>query len=284
MKPFTFIKGVLAILGVGLVLSFRSEFLWFFSHSKLPEKFGPVLYRVILVIGGLEALRLMMIAFYKPSNGARKDNFTVGVAHIARIIYAIVALVMGLSLFNIGVKEALTSLSLIAAALVIITKDYISNMINGMYLTFAHEINIGDSVKIGENRGKIMDITLTNVHILNEDDDIIYLPNNTVFTNEIINYTRRELKKSNVDFELANVIAGRVEELETRIIADLGDLNNLIQPGTAYLKVNLIKYEYSSFKFQYILQEPLNKEHDKRVRRRVVLFILSLAAQAPVRS
>jgi small-conductance mechanosensitive channel len=284
MKPFTFIKGVLAILGVGLVLSFRNEFLWFFSHSHLPEKFGPVLYRVVLVVGGLEALRLIMIAFYKPSNGARKDNFTVGVAHIARIIYAVVVLVMGLSLFNIGFKEALTSLSLIAAALVIITKDYISNMINGMYLTFAHEINIGDSVKIGENRGKIMDITLTNVHILNEDDDIIYLPNNTVFTNEIINYTRRDLKKSNVDFELANGIAGRVEELEMRIIADLGELNNLIQPGTAYLKVNLIKYEYSCFKFQYILQEPLNKEHDKRVRRRVVLFILSLAAQAPVRS
>ncbi|MFM7310693.1 MAG: mechanosensitive ion channel domain-containing protein, partial [Flavobacteriales bacterium] len=165
---------------------------------------------------------------------------------------------------------------------VIITKDYISNMINGMYLTLAHEIKIGDTVKIGENRGKIMDITLTNVHLLNEDDDIVYLPNNTVFTNEIINYTRRELKKSSVDFELSNEIAGKVEELETRIIEDLAELNNLIQPGTAFLKVSQVKFEYSAFKFQYILQDPLNKEHDRRVRRKVVLFILAQASQARV--
>ncbi|MFM7729650.1 MAG: mechanosensitive ion channel family protein [Flavobacteriales bacterium] len=282
MKPFTFIKGIVAIILVGLVLSFRNEFLWFFSHSKLPEQFGTILYRVVLVVGGLEALRLIMIAFYRPAGGGRKDNITVGISHIARIIYAIVILVMGLSFFNIGFTEALTSLSFIAAALVIITTDYISTMINGMYLTFAHEINIGDTVKIGENRGKIMDITLTNVHLLNEDDDIVYLPNNAVFTNEIINYTRRELKKSSVDFELSNESAGKVEELETRIIADLAELNNLIQPGTAFLKVSQVKFEYSAFKFQYILQDPLNKEHDRRVRRKVVLFILAQASQARV--
>ena len=76
---------------------------------------------------------------------------------------------------------------MIAAALVLITKDYISNLINGMYLTFNRIINIGDQVQIGSLKGKILDITLTNVHLLNDDDDIIYIPNNNVFSTEIIN-------------------------------------------------------------------------------------------------
>jgi len=103
------------------------------------------------------------------------------------------AVVLVLSMFNINVKEAITSLSLIAAALVLITKDYISNLINGMYLTFNKVINIGDQVQVGLQKGKIVDITLTNVHLLNDDDDIIYIPNNTVFSTDIINYTGREL-------------------------------------------------------------------------------------------
>jgi small-conductance mechanosensitive channel len=183
-------------------------------------------------------------------------------------------------LFDVSVKEAITSLSLIAAAIVLMTKDYISNLINGMYITFSKLVNIGDNVKIDDHKGKILDITLTNVHLLNDDDDIIYIPNNIVFSGEIINFTRRELKKSYVDFELCTADLQPVPELEKAIIQSLGELDNLIQGGSYNLKVASIKFEYTSFKFQFILRDPLNKEHDKRVRRHIIQFVVAHIARA----
>ena len=148
-----------------------------------------------------------------------------------------------------------------------------------MYLTFAKVVNIGDTVEIADSKGKILDITLTNVHLLNDDDDIIYIPNNKVFSNEIINYTRRQLKKSNVDFEIDISYVPTAESLENSILASLGELSNLIQPDSAILKVQSIKQEYTAFKFQYVLLDPLNKEHDKKVKRHVIRFIVQLITE-----
>ena len=203
MKLLTFSKAVNASVLLIVLVSLRKSFIALINTFDPPDRFAVTLYHALVVFLTIEAARLMTIAFYRPQGGVKKDNFTAGLSQIARIVYSLIFGVLVLSLFSISMKEAITTLSLLAAALVLITKDYISNLINGMYMTFARIVNIGDTVKIADTKGKIIDITLSNVHLLNEDDDIVYIPNNNVFTSQIINYTRRELKKSSIDFELA---------------------------------------------------------------------------------
>jgi small-conductance mechanosensitive channel len=234
---------------------------------NLPPVFEHTFYRSILAYLSVEAIRQGILLTYRPDNGQKRDNFTIGISHISKVIYFLLAFVILLSLFNISVKEAITTLSLIAAAVVLMTKDYISNLINGMYLTFAKVVTIGDQVSIDGNKGKILDITLTNVHLLNDDDDIIYIPNNKVFSSEIINYTRRELKRTSIEFEVDPMIISDIDGLERSLIEILAPLIHEIQPGTCLLKIVSVKKDVLLLKFQYILNEPLNKEVDKKIRR-----------------
>ncbi|MFM7232995.1 MAG: mechanosensitive ion channel family protein [Flavobacteriales bacterium] len=283
MKLIPFSKGVNASVLLIILVSLRKSFMALVNQFEPPDRFAGTLYHALVVFLTIEAARLMTIAFYRPQGGVKKDNFTAGLSQIARIVYALILGVLVLSLFNISMKEAITTLSLLAAALVLITKDYISNLINGMYMTLARIVNIGDTVKIAETKGKIIDITLSNVHLLNEDDDIVYIPNNNVFSSQIINYTRRELKKSSIDFELDIAQLDQLERLEKEIIYSLRDLEELIQPGSMVLKVNSIKHEFCSFKFQYILNDTLNKEHDSKVKRQIISFIMRHSMQTRVR-
>jgi small-conductance mechanosensitive channel len=284
VKTVQSLKLLLYLLALALLAWFRHEYNVLTANLALPEKFEHTFYRVLVAFAVIEAIRLVVVLTYKTNTPRRsKDNFTIGVGHVSKILYATLAAVLLMSLFSITVKEALTSLSVIAAAIVLITKDYISNLINGMYLTFNRIINIGDQVQIGNQRGKIQDITLTNVHLLNDDDDLIYIPNNTVFSTEIINYTRRELKKSSVDFELPAGALLQPEALEGSIIDVLAPVMDDIQPGTCTLKVQQVRFEYVGFKFQFILKHPLNKETDKKVRRLIIRHIVCLrAGQVPV--
>jgi len=263
-----------------ILVSLRKSFIALINQFDPPDKFANTLYHALAVFLAIEAARLMTIAFYRPQGGVKKDNFTTGISQIARIVYSLLFAVIIMSLFTISVKEAITTLSLLAAALVLITKDYISNLINGMYMTFARIVNIGDTVKIAESHGKIIDITLSNVHLLNEDDDIVYIPNNNVFTSQIINYTRRELKKSSIDFELNVEYIDQLERLEREIIFALKDQQELILPESMVLKVNSIKHDYCAFKFQYILNDPLNKQHDNRIRRQVIAYVMRQVMQS----
>jgi small-conductance mechanosensitive channel len=279
MKLLTFSKAVNASVLLIILVSLRKSFVSLVNTFDPPERYANTLYHALVVFLAIEAARLLTIAFYKPQGGVKKDNFTAGLSQIARIVYSLIFGVLVLSLFSISMKETITTLSLLAAALALITKDYISNLINGMYMTFARIVNIGDTVKISFTKGVIIDITLSNVHLLNEDDDIVYIPNNNVFQNEIINYTRRELKKSSIDFELDISQIEQLEKLEQEIIYSLRDLQDIIQPKSMVLKVNSIKHEYCSFKFQYILTDTLNKEDDNKVKRQVIAFVMSYSLQ-----
>jgi small-conductance mechanosensitive channel len=285
VNSVTFVKGVSLAALAALMLYYHSEYIDLTSQLGLIEVFQRTLFKVLLVFVIMQGARLLIIGAYRLNNPVqRKDNFTIGISHLSKILTGLLAGILALAAFDISFKEAITTLSLIAAAVVLITKDYISNLINGMYLTFAKVINIGDQVQIDALKGKITDITLTNVHLLNDDDDIIYIPNNKVFSSEIINYTRRELKKTSLDFEIEARKAPHVDSLENEIRAALKTYEDRITPNSINLKVQSIKFEYVQFKLQYVLRDPLNKESDKEVKKFAIRFLVKKISELPLKN
>jgi small-conductance mechanosensitive channel len=256
------------VTSLGILLLLKPAYTQLTGYIHIPELFEHTLFRVMVGFLIVEASKQVILLTYKPDNPKRKkDNFTIGINHISKIIYGVLMTAIVMSLLNISIKEALTTLSLLAAALVVMTKDYISNVINGMYITFTKLVNIGDQVAIGHSKGKILDITLTNVHLLSEDDDIIYIPNNKVFSEEIINYTRRDLKKSYIDFQINPYVVSDITELEETLWKEIASFHDEIMEETFSVKTVLIKVDAVDCKVHYILKDPLNKEVDIQIKR-----------------
>ena len=145
-------------------------------------------------------------------------------------------------------------------------------------MTFSSQLSIGDNVSIGIHRGKITDITLQNIHLLNDDDDMIYIPNNIVMNSEVVNYTKREIKRTSIDFEIDLKHLKTVEELERSLIEVLSPFQELIKPDSYYLRVAEVKKEYVVMKFQYILKEP-NKDLERQIRRRTIRRLVEIISE-----
>lgn len=124
----------------------------------------------------------------------------------------------------------MTSLSIVAAAIAIISKEYVSCIISGIIISFSKEINIDDYVRIGDTKGKILDINLTKITVLNEDDDVIYIPNDRAYMADIINYTKKEIKKVSIDFELGMEYHTTIEQLERVFLLHLKNIISLLSP------------------------------------------------------
>ncbi len=251
--------------------------------SQLKAKYRPSAAYYVNVLSALAVFLLLLdfvqvfvIWLYRrrtrlPSD----DNFVIGIRHVYSIILVIGLAIGFLSLFQIHIRDVLTSISIIFAGLAILTKDYVSNMINGMILTFSGQISIGDSVRIGQHRGKIIDITLQNIHLINDDDDVIYIPNNTAMTTDITNYTRRPIKRNSLDFEIDLKYLNTVEELEQYLIKALEPFLDRIQPDSYYLRVVEVNRTSVVCKFQYVLRIP-DKELERTIRRKVVRHLVQL--------
>ncbi len=245
-----------------------------FKYRNMVEFYIDRLADLAIFLIMLDFLQWIVVILYRRRNRVRgDDNFSIGIGHIYSIVL-FCGIVFGiLSLFQIDVKSLFTSLSIIFAGLAILTKDYISNMINGMILTFSGEMSIGDNIQIGLHKGKIIDITLQKIHLLNDDDDVIFIPNNLFHTMEVVNYTKRQIKRTSIEFEIELSHLNSVEEVERMLVDTLKPFSELIQEETYYLRVADVRKESVLMKFQYILKEP-NKEMERVIRRKTVRRIV----------
>ncbi len=200
----------------------------------------------------------------------RRDNFILGINQIAGIASFVIFVISTLMVFNIDIREALTAISIVAAAIAILSKDYVSNMINGMILMFSNQISLDDIVQIGDHKGKIVDLTLLHVHLLDDNDDIVFIPNNLLLSEGIINYTRRPIGKVSVEFNLPLSKVASVEAIEIYLKEILEPHQEWIKKGSHYLKTTDLNKDSVAFKFQCLLREKADREVEKAIKRSIL--------------
>lgn len=267
---------VVVLILIISAFSYKNGILNFVKQFSYVSYMAESVFRIVITVLITDIIHQIVVLFYRSELVGKRDNFLYGIGHIKKVLFALYAGLLLLAVLDISLGKALTTLSLLAAAIVLIAKDYISNFINGMYMTFARVVNIGDEVSIGLHKGKIQDITLSSVHIINEDDDLIYIPNSVVFNSDIVNYTRREIKKTSLDFEIDILAVNDVVAFESEIIEGMKEFQSNIQLGSYNLKVFALTSEIVKFKFQYLVNEGTDKDLERIIKRRTIRHIVKL--------
>ena len=252
-------------------------------HYQLYFWFGPYQHQADITIGFFifaltaSVLVSVLVWLYRRREKipvGKANNVIIGLNNIYYIILLGAALMTILGFWGIDFKTLFTTLSIVAAAIAIISKDYIAEIISGIIISFSGEVVIDDYIRIGDQKGKIIDINFTKIALLNEDDDVIFIPNAKFFSSEIVNYTRREIKKVSIEFELMIQAIKTIEELETDLIHAISDYQGHIEAESYNLKIVEIRKDSLSLKFQYTFQE-INRELERDIRRKTVRRIVN---------
>ncbi len=69
-------------------------------------------------------------------------------------------------------------------------KEIGENFLAGIILVFDRPFNIGDTVMINENMGRVVGLKFRTTHIKSLDGKDVYVPNGSVIRNDVINFTR----------------------------------------------------------------------------------------------
>lgn len=277
-RPMKRIVSVLIrmIILIGLLVLRLYYHKWLLKFEINPE---PIELLIGFAIFALSAnlVAVLLSLWYRKSKGIPRnqpDNFIVGLQNLYYILLSLAIIVLVFGFLGVPPRELFTSLSIVAAAIAIVSKDYISEIISGMIISFSKEVSIGDYIKIGTHKGKIIDLNLTKIVFLNDDDDILYIPNTTVFNSEIVNYTRKQVKRVNIEFEVDLKAIKNVEALEADLIETVKDYQEHIQPGSFALKIGDIKKDSVTLKFQYTLNQ-INRELEQDIRRKTVRRVVN---------
>jgi len=231
-------------------------------------------------------LRLIIIFVYIKKHRLKsniKDNFILGIDRIQSILDTVFFSLAFIVFLGNDPKTFLTSITIVAAALALTFKDYITNMINGLIIMFSDQLSLGDHIKIKDVDGKIVDITLINMVLQNEDNDMVIIPNSVVFNELIVNQSKQNVKKLSLEFQIALQFGLTPDSLEEYLKDSVKHFSGLIVENGLTVKTIAINKDQVNFKVQVLLTQ-YNKVKEREIRRELNTVIMKLSDPAALKT
>lgn len=269
---FLFLELSILVGGIYLV-QFDDQLRWLEGRPD----FWRVLLYFVMTISLLNVVTRFIKWLYQQQNYAKRrgaKNFIYGVENIRKLMIGGVVIFTIFSLIGIDFRTLFTSLSIVAAAIAIVSKDFVNDLIVGIYYSFTDVFEVGDYVRFYTYRGRVADIGLLKVKLMNDNDDVVILPNGKVYSNEIINYTRRDVRLLSIDFEMDIRAIQNVDTLEKELTECIAEYAEVIEEDSYLLKIVEVKKDYMELKFQFRLKS-LDRGRQRDIKRRVVRHVFS---------
>lgn len=262
-KKFSFLYLIKIILLV-ILYGINANYFDFLQLDVFLQNTLNLVYYYLLLNLIFNSIRLLMTYIYLKKNRYKKDhydNFILGISRLFFFLNHLIFILIAINLFVINVLELLTAISIIAAALAILFKDYIISFINGLIIMFSKEIRLKDYVQIGEYRGRITNISFRVIEMKTDHGDYMYLPNNIVFTDEIINFSKGSSKNVRIELNLENSYKKSYEkikgEIKQKTFENFSEVVNSI--NEINIRINKIEKDY----FNIIIELEVTKYNYK---------------------
>ena len=184
-----------------LVLAAGTYFIQLFDAQVIAKPFYAVL--IILVATPVKDFMLLLINYYHQNVAAKTttkvDNIVFDLLNrLIGIIVYITAGIMALDFLGVNIMPFIASAGVIGIAVGFAAKDTLSNLISGVLLIVDRPFEIGDRIELWQappgsaSWGDVIEIGLRGTKVKTTDNIIVIIPNNTIMTRDIINYTAND--------------------------------------------------------------------------------------------
>jgi small-conductance mechanosensitive channel len=150
-------------------------------------------------------------------------------------------------------------------------------MINGLIIMFSDRLSLGDHIKVGDHEGKILDITLINMILQNEDSDMVIIPNSLAFGSVIVNQSKQNTKKLSIEFDMSLANGFTPEYLENHLNKVIQDYSENVVDGGLTVKTIAINKDVAIFKVMILLKR-YDKVKEREIRRAINTALIRLSA------
>ena len=229
---------------------------------------------LILLVGAIFIKIVMMI-----TKRALKKSKLEKAAHsliksVLRIVLWVLVLLIAASALGIDVTGVVALASVVTLALSLALQNSLTNVIGGFTLLYTHPFASGHYVEIAGQSGTVEEIGMAYTKLTTPDNKLISIPNSSVVSAEIVNYTvtgtRRVDVNVSVDYAMPveKVLAALREAANIpQMLEEKGIFAEVINYGESAVEYSVriwtVTDDYWSAKFaiQYRVREIFEREH-----------------------
>lgn len=159
---------------------------------------------VCIVIVGLLLIKLLLRLIGKTLKKTTLDeSMHIFVINAAKIILYIVFVVVILGYMNVPTAPLVTVLGAGGAAIALALKDSLGNIAGGIIILANKLFKKGDVIEVAGQEGIVDSIDLFVTTLKTYDNKVVTVPNGTMTTSVIVNYSREELRRVDCTFGIS---------------------------------------------------------------------------------
>jgi len=213
----------LIILVIGFYIgTSRLSFINVFVKGWLNKLYTAIFVIAVTVI--LWRLMDVLVEWYQTEVEPQRDRHQVDtillMMHRAgRTLLVTISAITLLSLYNVNVNALIAALGVGGLALSLAAQDTLSNVISGIMIMLDQPFRVGDRIEISRlgTWGDVVDIGLRSTRIRTRDNRMVIVPNNTISTDQIVNYTYPD-PRYRIEIEIGIAYGQDIEEVRKVLV------------------------------------------------------------------
>lgn len=168
--------------------------------NEMLIKFG--IAALIIAIGWLLARFIKRTIMRFASNV--NDQGSLGfIASCASISIRLIFIVIGLAILGLDVSIIVGSMSAVSLGISLALQDTMKDVAGGIQILFTKPFVVGDYIKVSQNEGTVLRIEILYSVIRTPDHQDIIIPNSTIVSQVITNYSKEEYRRIHIVFPVS---------------------------------------------------------------------------------
>lgn len=205
---------------------------------------------------GLLAIKIAVAIFRRVFNKAHLENIVKNfIVSTIKIILVLIYFIALLSILGVPTTSLIAILSAAGLAISLALTQSLSNLASGFIIITSKPFVEGDYVEIGSSAGSVERITIIHTILKTPNNIKIILPNSTVTTSNIVNYSTNTTRRLDITVSVAY---GTDIELVKRVVRQVVEEHELVlKDPTPFIRLNAA----ASSSLDFALRVWVNREN-----------------------
>ncbi len=126
------------------------------------------------------------------------------ISRVISFIIIIIGLFISLSIMGLNTGSILVIMGSLGIGIALALKDFLTECVSGLVVIALNYYNIGDVIKINDTIGVVSKFDLLNTSIIDFQNVVSIIPNNSIVGSEFTNYSKEEYIFVSMDICLSN--------------------------------------------------------------------------------
>ena len=211
-------------------------------------------------------IRSLIKVFMRRSN--LDETSQAFITTVLKYSVLLIGLFKALSIMDIDTAGLLASLGIVGITIGFAARDAFSNLISGILIFLDRPFVIGDLVEVGDNYGRVEQITLRSTRIVTRDGKMLAVPNTEMINKTVTSYTN--FPHLRLDIEATIGVAEDIEKVRQVLLGVLkNDPDYLLEPPARVIVTQLNDYNVAVELQAWIKDERMHMEKRSELREKM---------------